>query len=124
MLRSRRLDTRGVWLDSNALELRSKALRVGRRPVGILHAARQLYRLTRRSVEAREARNPRGSAEGIYLLAKAFPVGGWPIGILHTARQLYRLPGLLIEARKVRRTLNSHGERVFKHEKRCDQRDN
>ena len=88
MLRSRRLDTRGVWLDSNALELRSKAFRVGRWSVGILHATRQLYRLPRRSVEAREAWNTRGTTESIYLLAKALPVGSWSVGILHAARQL------------------------------------
>ena len=125
MLRSRRLDTRGVtWLDPDTMELCSKALPVGHWPSGKLRAARQLYRLPGRSVEARKARNPRGTTESIYLLVKAFPVDRWPLRKLRSARQLYRRLGLTVEAGKVRHTFSSNSERVFTQQQRCGQRDN
>jgi len=64
MLRSRRLDMRGVWLDSNTLELCSQAFRVGRWPIGIRHAACQIYRVPCVLVEAGRVRRTVNSNSG------------------------------------------------------------
>src|SRR6266571_4437784 len=90
------------WLDSNTSELCSKALPVGHWPLAFLRDTRQLNRLPCCPVEAGQARDPRRTAESIYLLIEATPVGHRPFAFLRDARQLNRLPCCIVEAGQTR----------------------